>query len=68
MRSVEILISSDKLSSAMGLMRIWMDTNKIDAHSFRYYSNADGMAVVVLTFEDVTDANAFANAFNGKLR
>ena len=47
---------------------MWLDDNKISPTSFRYNKGADGTFIVVLTFADAIAANAFANAFNGKLR
>jgi hypothetical protein len=65
--SVELRVSADELSHAMDNMRMWLDDNKISATSFRYDRVADGTFIVVLTFADAIAANAFANAFNGKL-
>jgi hypothetical protein len=65
--SVELRVSADELSHAMDSMRMWLDDNKISPTSFRYDRGADGTFIMVLTFADAIAANAFANAFNGKL-
>jgi hypothetical protein len=65
--SVELRVSADELSHAMVNMRMWLDDNKISPTSFRYNKGADETFIVVLTFADAIAANAFANAFNGKL-
>ena len=46
---------------------MWLDDNKVSPTSFRYDREADGSFIVVLTFADASAANAFANAFSGKL-
>ena len=67
MRSVEVRVSADELSHAMENMRMWLDDHKVSPTSFRYDREADDTVVVTLTFADEAAANAFANAFNGKL-
>ena len=59
--------SADELSHAMDHMRMWLDDNKFSPTSFRYDREADGSFIVVLTFADASAANAFANAFSGRL-
>jgi hypothetical protein len=66
MRSVELRVSADELSHVMDRMRIWLDNNSVIAKSFRYDRDADGTVVNILTFDDDADADAFANAFNGR--
>jgi hypothetical protein len=64
---VELRVSADELSQAMDNMRMWLDDNKISPTIFRYTREADGTFIVVLTFAGAIAANAFADAFNGKL-
>ena len=51
----------------MDNMRIWLDDNKVSPTTFRYDREAGNTVVVALTFADEAAANAFADAFNGKL-
>jgi hypothetical protein len=68
MHRIELTLPSDKLSSAMDMMRIWLDSNKVSAQSFSYEHDPKGMIVVVPTFDDDVAANAFAKTFGGKLQ
>ena len=68
MRTVELRISDDELSPAMDRMRIWLDDNKVSASSFRFDRENDVKVVVVLSFASDAEADAFANAFGGKLQ
>ncbi len=65
--SVKLRVSADQLSHAMDNMRVWLDDNKVSPTNFRYDREADGTFTVLLIFADAIAANAFADAFNGKL-
>jgi len=65
--SVQLRVSADDLSHAMDNMRTWLDDHKVSPTNFRYDREADGTFTVLLTFADANAANAFADAFNGKL-
>ena len=65
--SVKLRVSADQLSHAMDNMRVWLDDNKVSPTNFRYDREADGTFTVLLIFADSIAANAFADAFNGKL-
>ncbi len=64
---VELRVSANELSHAMDNMRMSLDDNKVNPTSFRYDRRTDGTFIVRLTFADAIAANAFADAFNGRL-
>ncbi len=68
MWSVEVRICKDDFSEAMDHMRLWLDHNKTGLKSFRYVREEGDTVVVVLTFADDVEADAFAKVFNGNLR
>ena len=65
--SVELHVPSDELPLAMERMRTWLDNREVSARGFGCNRKADDMVAVVLTFGDEVEANAFANAFWGRV-
>ncbi len=66
MRTVEMHLPPNELSSEMAAMRVWLDEHRFEPSSFS--CNGHGAAVLVrLDFKVEIEAEAFAQRFGGHM-
>lgn len=66
MHIVEIRRAGDRLTEPMAAMRNWLDVHQIEPKLFQFSTMPDGV-VFTLQFQNGAAAEAFAQAFGGKI-